>query len=192
MNTKTMIARMDEILIPLGFHREKATWIRSAGSFSDVLDVQVSKAGDSMTINAGMLDAEVYETCWGNPPPSVIEVSHCTVHARVGQLIDGKDLWWPAKGERTPEDVAESLRAHVLPFLGRMHSHVEMERFLTDAEVTKQTYPLPIIHLAVLRYRCGDKLGACGVLAELRRRVLGAWRTRATEVENRLRCASLG
>jgi hypothetical protein len=192
MSTKTVIARMDEVLTSLEFHRKKATWTRTSGPFVDVIDIQVSKAGDSMTINAGVLDADVYETCWGARPPSVVEVPSCTVHARVGQLIDLKDLWWPLSGERTPESVVEKLRSHVLPFLEQMHSHAAMERFLTDAEVTKQKYPLPILHLAVLRYRRGDKIGACGVLAELRRGALGAWRNRAAEVEDRLGCETIG
>lgn len=192
MSTKRVIERMDEVLIPLGFHRKKANWKRSSGLFVDVVDIQVSKAGDSMTINAGVLDAEVHEMCWGTQPPSVIEVPSCTVHARVGQLIDLKDLWWPLDRERTPDDLAENLAVHVLPFLERMHSHAEMERFLTDADVTRQKYPLPALHLAVLRYRRGDKIGACEVLAELRRSALGAWRNRAAEVENRLGCEGVG
>lgn len=188
MSMKTVTARMDEVLIPLGFHRKKATWNRSSGSLVHAVDVQIGKAGDMMTINVGVLDADVYEMCWGAQPPAVVEVPFCTVYARVGQLIDLKDRWWPVNGERTPEDVAEDLTAHVLPFLERMRSHAEMERFLTDAEVVRRKYPQPIIHLAVLRHYGGDKLGACEVLAELRRSALGAWKDKAAEVAKRLGC----
>lgn len=36
----------------LGFSRQKATWNRRAGSIVDVIDIQVSEAGDAFTINA--------------------------------------------------------------------------------------------------------------------------------------------
>src|SRR5262245_56135377 len=145
MSTKTVIARMEEVLRPLGFHRTKTsggsplvkTWNRLAGPFVDAVDVQVSKDGDSITINAGVLEPKVYEMCWGMQAPLVIEVPSCTVYARVGQLIDRKDLWWPLNGERTSEAVAENLAVHVLPFLERMHSLAGMEQFLTAAEVRR-------------------------------------------------------
>jgi hypothetical protein len=192
MTARAVIVRMDEVLIPLGFQRKKVTWNRALGSVVDAVDVQVSKAGDSLTINAGVLESEVYRTCWGTQPPPDIEVPSCTVYVRIGQLVDLKDLWWPLNAERTPEDVTEKLKAYVLPFLERMNSHAEMERFLDAAGVARQKYPLPIIQLAILRHRRGDKSGACTLLAELRRSALGAWRNRTADVEERLRCESVG
>jgi hypothetical protein len=189
MSTKAVIARMDEFLKPLGFARHKAIWNRQADSFVDVIDIQTSKAGDTMTINAGVLHPEVHRKCWAAEPPAVIEEPLCTVRVRVGQLLDGKDLWWRIDDVRTLGDVAEKVTAHVLPFLERMHSFEAMEHFLTIAQVTKQKYPPPVIYLAVLKSERGDRIGACALLTEFGKKTVGAWRTRIAEVAGRLGCS---
>jgi hypothetical protein len=189
MSTKPVIAHLDELLKPLGFARHKATWNRRSGSFVDVIDVQTSKAGDTMTINAGVLHPEVHKKCWATELPVVIEEPSCTVRVRVGQLLDGKDLWWRLGDAGILDDVAAKATANVLPFLERMHSPGAMEQFLTDAKVTKQKYPLPVICLAILKSERGDRTGACVLLTELGEKSVGAWRTRIGEVAGRLRCS---
>ena len=189
MSTKAVIARMDELLKPLGFTRRKATWNRRSNSFVDVIDVQTSKAGDTMTINAGVLHPEVHRKCWTTELPAVIEEPECIVRARIGQLLEGKDLWWRVGDARILDDVAKKVAAHVLPFLERMHSLAAMEQFLTNAKVTKQKYPLPIICLAILKSEQGDRTGACALLTELGEKSVGAWRTRIGEVAERLGCS---
>jgi hypothetical protein len=189
MSTKAVVTRMDELLGQLGFTREKATWNRKSGSFVDVIDVQTSKAGDTITINAGVLHPDVHKKSWGTESPAVVEEPSCTVRVRVGQLLDGKDLWWRLNDNGIVDDVAEKLTAHVLPFLERMHSFDAMEQFLTSAQVMKQKYPLPIIHLAILKSEQGDRTGACGLLTELGKKTVGAWRTRIDEVAKRLGCS---
>lgn len=189
MSTKVVIARMDELLKPLGFTRHKATWNRRSNSFIDVIDVQTSKAGDTMTINAGVLHPEVHRKCWATELPAVIEEPSCTVRVRVGQLLDGKDLWWRLSDAGILDDIAEKVAAYVLPFLERMHSLEAMEQFLTNAKVTKQKYPLPIICLAILKGEQGNRTGACALLTELGEKSVGAWRTRIREVAGRLGCS---
>jgi len=189
MNTRPVIARMDELLEPLGFARHKATWNRQSDSFVDVIDVQTSKAGNTMTINAGVLYPEVYKKCWAIEPPAVIEEPSCTVRVRVGELVEGKDLWWCLNVEGIVDDVAEKVTAYVLPFLERMHSLEAMEQFLTTAQVTKRKYPLPVIYLAILKSERGDSTGACVLLTELGKKTVGAWRTRISEVAERLGCS---
>ena len=94
MSTKTVVMRLDELLTPLGFEWQKRTWNRRSGSLIDVIDVQVSKAGDAMTVNAGVMDPVVRLKCWGTDPPGFVEEPQCTVRVRVGQLIGTKDVWW--------------------------------------------------------------------------------------------------
>jgi hypothetical protein len=188
MTTKSIVTRLDELLRPLGFTRHKALWNRKASSFVDVIDVQTSKAGDTITINAGVLQPEVHIKCWGTEPPAVIEVPSCTVRVRVGQLLDNKDLWWRLNDDGFVDDVTNKITAHVLPFLERMHSFDSMEEFLTRAQVTRQKYPLPIIYLALLKNQQGDRTAACELLSELRRKTVGAWQSRISEVARRLGC----
>ena len=82
MNQKTVIAKLDALLIPLGFARQKFTWNRRSASVVDVVDVQLSKAGDAVTVNAGVLDPEVHVALWGSKPPETVEQPTCTVCAR--------------------------------------------------------------------------------------------------------------
>ena len=180
---------MDEILKPLGFTRHKTTWNRKADSFVDVIDVQTSKAGGTITINAGVFHPDVHRKCWATEPMAVVEEPSCVVRARVGQLLHGKDLWWRLDDANALDDVVEKLNQYVLPFLDRMHSFETMEQFLTGAQVTKQKYPLPIIYLAILKSERGDRTGACALLTELSGKSLGAWRTRIGEVARRLGCS---
>lgn len=189
MSAKLVIARMDEILRPLGFTRRKTTWNRRIDSFVDVVDAQTSKAGDKMTINAGVLLPEVHWKYWATELPAIVEEPECIVRARVGQLLDGKDLWWRLNDPGILDDVVEKLTVHVLPFVKRMHSLRAMEESLTNAQVMKQRYPPPVIYLAIIKSEQGDRVGACALLTELSKKSVGAWRTRIGEVAGRLGCS---
>lgn len=189
MSTKPVVARMESVLKPLGFRRHKATWNRRFDSFVDVIDVQTSKSGDSITVNAGVLHADVHRRCWATDLPAVIEEPSCTVRIRIGQLVEGKDLWWPLSDRGTVSDVVDTVTACVLPFLERLHSLEAMEQFLTTAQVTKSRYPPPIIYLAILKSLQGNGEDACGLLAELARNSVDPWKARIGEVCKRLACA---
>jgi len=189
MSKKRVIARMDAILLPLGFVRHKATWNRSSGLFVDVIDVQISSSIDSMTINAGVLHLDVYKLAWGTEPPAVIEEPDCIVRARVGQLIDNKDLWWQLDDSQIVDDVAEKVTALVLPFLEPMHSFDAMQQFVKSSLPKKQRYPLPIIYLAILMSEQGDRAGACRLLTDFGKKTVEGWRTRIGEVAERLGCS---
>ena len=94
MSTKNIKSRLDERLKPIGFVRHKDVWNRKLGTFIDVIDIQTSKAGDTITINCGVLNSEVSKLFFGAPLASTsVDEPSCTVRARVGQLIDDKDLW---------------------------------------------------------------------------------------------------
>ena len=189
MSTKAVVTRMDELLRPLGFTRQKATWNRKSDSFVDVIDVQTSKAGESITINAGVLHPEVHMKCWGTEPPGIVQEPECTVRVRVGQLLDGKDLWWRLNDQRILDEIAQKLTARVLPFLHRMHSVDAMEEFLTSAQVMNKKYPPPIIYLAILKSEKADRIVACGLLSELSKKTVGKWSVKISEVAERLGCS---
>jgi len=154
MSTKNIKARLDELLKPIGFVRHKDVWNRKFGTFIDVIDIQTSKAGDTITINSGVLNSEVSKLFSGAPLGSTnVDEPSCTVRARVGQLIDDKDLWWSLSDSAIEKDVVEKVVTYVLPFLERMHSIEAMEQFLIDANVVKKNYPPPIIYLALLKMK---------------------------------------
>lgn len=189
MNEKTVIVKLDALLNPLGFTRQKTTWNRSSAYVVDVIDVEISKAGDTTTVNAGVLDTAAYMKLWGDTPPTFVEGPMCTIRVRVGELIDGKDLWWQLNDSQVGVKVAQSVADCVLPFIKRMRSRQDMVQWLTDTQVVKKRYPLPIINLAILQNFLGKSLEACALLTEVEKKAVGAWRIRAADVAERLGCA---
>jgi hypothetical protein len=181
-------SRLHELLAPLGFEGRKARWNRRSGSYIDVIDVQVSKAGDAVTVNAGVMDPDVYERCWGHDPPSFVDEPFCTVRARIGQLVDGRDRWYPIADAATPDILVAEVSENVVPFIERMHSREAMVEYLSASDVVRQKDPPSMIYLAILTHDAGDKASGCSLLAELQTAALGAWRTRAGEVSARLGC----
>lgn len=189
MSDKAAIQKLDALLKPLGFARRKATWNRNSHYLIEVVDVQASKAGDTVTVNAGVLDTRVYVKLWGEDPPGFIEEPQCTVRTRVGDLLDGKDLWWEPRNPQAIEEIVHVVDDTVLPFLERMGTLEAMERWLVDNDVVKQRYPLPIVNLAILQIVLGKVSEGCGLLLKLKKRPIGAWRKRVEEIAQRINCA---
>jgi hypothetical protein len=187
MSVKPVIQRLDALLKPLGFTREKDTWNRRENEYVDVVDVQISKAGDSITVNAGVLDTRVHDLLWNQSTPFLNEPA-CTIGLRIGELMGGKDRWWDLGEEAASEAVVASVESHVLPFLTSMHSREAMEQWLHDAGVTGRRHPPPILALAILMHLSGKSAEACALLSDLRDRTSAAWRERTSEVAARLGC----
>ncbi len=184
---KVILKDLDERLLPLGFRRQGDTWNRRSGPLVDVIDVQVSKAGDTVTANAGVLDLEIHRQCWGEDPPRFVQEPLCTVRARVGQLMSGSDVWWPVGSA----EVERAVTTCAVPFLERMHAPEQMEAFLRSSTAIKarHPHPPPVIYLALLMNKRGDRTGACTVLGELQEMALGAWRAKVHAVAVRLGCS---
>lgn len=188
MSRNRTITQLDSLLKPLGFVRQQTTWNRRADTLVDVVDVQVSKAGDAMTVNAGVLDSDVRRILWGTEPSDFVDQPSCTICTRIGELIDGKEVWWQLGNRETADEVVEKVAAHVLPFLARMHAREAMEQWLVHTQVAKKRYPPPIISLAILKSFLGKGAEACALLADLEEKSTGPWRTRTAEVAARLGC----
>lgn len=188
MNTDALLTHLDSLLRPLGFERRGATWNRSGKSVVEVVNVQVSKAGDAATVNAGVLDPEIHAMVWADTSQQFVDEPSCTVRARIGELIDGRDVWWELSDDATAANIQSKVKAHVLPFLERMCTREAMARWLTDSGVTRRKYPPPIISLAIMMKSLGDAAGACTLLSELRKKTVAGWRVRIDEVAERLGC----
>lgn len=188
MSTTSIIARLDRELAPKGFKRRKATWNREHGLLVDVVDIQTSKSGDAVTLNAGVLSRPIYSTCWGTEADGFIKEPFCTVRARIGQLLDNRDRWWPAAEVRTEDKLAECVRSHILPFIDRMQSFEGMRDWLASTGTPSAKSPLPSICFAVLQSQMGDRDAACKTLSMIETKALGAWKARAREVAARVGC----
>lgn len=191
MSTASIIARLDRELAPRGFSRKKFTWNREHDLLVDVIDIQVSKSGETVTLNAGVLSRPSYFACWGRESKAFVEEPSCTVRARVGQLLDNKDRWWDVGSESAPDEMVECLVARLLPFLDQMQSPNAMRDWLASAGLPSPKWPVPSIYFAVLQAQLGDIQGACITLTELENKALGAWKAGAKEVAVRIGCASV-
>ena len=188
MSTALIIARLDRELAPRGFSRKKTTWNREHDSLVDVIDIQVSKSGDTATMNAGVLSRPIYFACWGREAKPFVEEPSCTARARVGQLLDNKDRWWDVGSETAADEMVECLGAHILPFVDRMQSFKAMRDWLASTGLPSPRWPVPSIYFAVLQSQLGDMEGACKTLTALEGKALGAWKAGAKEVAVRIGC----
>lgn len=187
MNTRPLVTLLDATLVPSGFIRQGHTWNRRIDPYVDVIDVQQNKAGDAVTLNCGVLHFDVHRDCWGNDAKEFVEEPACTVRARIGDLIGGRDLWWRIEEAAIPVDIiAAIVRTAALPFLERMHSETEMESLLSRSQVEKKKYPPPIIYLAALKCRRGDKESASAMLAVLHDQTTAVWKKKVVEAAARL------
>jgi uncharacterized protein DUF4304 len=188
MTSKTLVKHLDSLLVPLGFVRRKAVWNRKVGLLTYAFDIQVSKAGDAITINIGVLDTYVHKTLWDSDPPDIVEPPACTVSIRIGELIDGKDKWWPIDDEKYIQEIPKTVSELVIQFLERMHTLEEMETWLANSKSGISKFPAYRIGLAIIKYRLGKTVEACDLLADLQKHSIGGWRTRASEIAGCLGC----
>jgi len=152
-----------------------------------VIDLQVTKYRDAIIVNAGVLDIAVHNILWDFETPEFVEQPECTVGARVGQLINGRDQWWPLTDSNAAEDVARKVVAYVLPFLEHMQTREAMLQWLEREAMTRR-FPLSIITAAILASLLGETSKGCETLANLQNRSVGDWSARAVEVAKRLKC----
>ena len=179
---------LDALLRPLGFVKRQATWNRRRTTFIEVIDVERSKFGDLVTVNAGVLNVKVHEAFAGTVVPSFVREPICHVRTRIGRLLTGTDKWWPVDDPMTATEITSLVKSRVLPFLDSMRSMQDMEHFLVRQRVTTKRYPPPVIYLALLVNELGDQPRACGLLEDLRLRTGGAWRARIEQVQQRIGC----
>ena len=180
VTSKRLVAPIDGVLKEHGFVRKKMTLNRRSESLVDVVDLQVSKAGDAVTLNAGVVDREARRLLWGPETDQFLQVPECTVRSRPGELIDGRDVWWALDDEEAAEKIARTRVHRVLPFLERMHDPLAMEAQL--APHGAKHYPPPIIYLAILKQRRGETAEAESLLRVLHDRTTGPWRERVGTV----------
>jgi hypothetical protein len=185
---KAITSSVHDILGPLGFVRHKWIWNHTRESHIEVVELEASKARDGVTISAGVIDTDVYVTCWGDAPPAVADSASCTVAVRVGDLMENRDVWWNVADEDVGASLSAAVRTHVLPFLERVRSRNNMEEWLLTRDVVRRRYPPPIIALAILQSERGELAGACAMLRKLTNSTSEAWRTRVTRVLEKIGC----
>ena len=191
MSKQEIVAAIDEIVCPLGFKRVRAVWNRENGNFIEAFDVQLSKSGDMLTVNAGVLSKSTFEIVWRENCHAQVGTPDCTVRARVGALINRFDRWWDVDDTLAPREISLSVESIILPFLLRVGTCSGMLDFLSQNGAPHHRQPLESLYYAVLMYESGDKAACCEVLSRLREKVLGNWKERFRETAARLKCGQV-
>lgn len=179
MKTLTALLReLDETLLPAGFQRRKHTWNRQARSLIDVVDVQLSKGLDGVWVNVGVFDPAVYARAWLREPPTFAQEPACTVRTRLGDLMVTHDGFWLLDDPAAGAAMATAVQAFALPYLERLHGPQALERTLESSPQATQSYPPPIIYLALLKQQRGEATEARRLLLDLRSRTNDSWSER--------------
>lgn len=164
-------------------------WNRQFEWFTDVVDLQFSKSGDRVTVNAGVTHSALYARCWGKALSARVEIPQCIAKVRSGELLHDDDTWWPTESMSAMEGIPNVITTKVIPFLDSMHSMQALETFLREKNVIRQRYPPSIIYLAILMCDRGERDGACSILGDLERTSVGGWKARIRDVSKSLHCS---
>lgn len=187
MTKKHIVSGLNKLLEPLGFAKKGAAWNRVVGPYTDVVDLQVSKSQDRVTLNIGVIEKSVYFDCWDRVVDDFINEPNCIVRTRI-LTEDNKEKWWQIADADTVEDMVASVKNFVLPFFDKHHSLDSMREFLIQTNVVDKTYPPPVIYLAIILHRLGKSDEACLRLGALKKKTVGAWLSRVEEIAEKLKC----
>jgi hypothetical protein len=186
METNDVIEKVNRLLLkPLGFVRKGALFNRRRGNIVDVVDFPVNKAGDAVTLEAGVQHDELYAALWEAPPPRFCNEAACIVHARIDALVEGHEAWWPLADPDAPARAVSAMEGPVLRFLQGHHDLAAIDRFLANAIATDRA-PRSLRYLAIVRHRRGDAAAASALLTEVESRADGDWSQRAATLAARL------
>ena len=184
--TNDVIEKVNRLLLkPLGFVRKGALFNRRRGNIVDVVDFPMNKAGDAVTLEAGVQHDELYEALWEAPPPRFCNEAACIVHARIDALAEDQPAWWPLADPESPARAVSAMEGPVLRFLQGHHDLATIDRFLAQS-IEDERSPRSMLYLAIVRHRRGDAATANALLAEVARDANGDWSQRATTLAARL------
>ena len=127
-----------------GFRKHGQVYVSERGDVLWIVDVQKSRWNDGteaqFTINGGVYVPGVVSAYSRRPEPSIPKLVDCCLSVRIGMLDDSKlDKWWKVTASDAPEDavdeqisteIRDRVGNHLLPFLQRFESSVEVAEFL--------------------------------------------------------------
>lgn len=185
MTKKELTSKIDDLLKKFEFYKKGSLWNRDSTEFVDVIDLQISKSKDMFTINAGVACKFVLQTCWGVDGSITVDEASCTVRARLGDLIHGRDLWWSLADIGEADEVLNAIEDAATPYLQFNHSIDNMIETLENDPASRR-YPPGIIYLALLYYRNGEHKQCSDMFKSMN--LSDAWAYKAAEILDRLDC----
>ena len=156
---------LDHVLSPLGFKRNGDDWVRVRGDMWQCVNRQSSWLG-GVTVNFLMKDLEtekLFLEIFG--PEGAIQMPPTS--QRIGALIDGYDRWWKSDEPDGPNELAQAVLKHGLPWFDRVRTPEQQAEnwFGRATALTDRGYHgRSLVALALTLYRMGEKEEACEVL----------------------------
>lgn len=165
-------------------------WNRICGEFVDVVDAQVSKSRDRLTVNLGVYSREIYIDAWPNEQIEFINIVNCIVSVKIGYFSDNIDVWWDIASDSGSSEIAHLLEKFSGDFFRSLHCLRGIELSLEQSGARRSSYPLPAIYLAITIMKQGGIDSGCQLLRGLNSGNLSAWQPRIEHVLRKY-CAEL-
>jgi hypothetical protein len=170
LSRKTYTGALDQLLTPLGFERQdKRSWVRHVGDMEERVDLEKGWVDGAMTASVKCVDMVGLEIMRQAVPggPGVIY----PIDRRIGHFVGPFDKWWK-NDPNGPEEIAEIVRVHGLPFLESFRTIEARADHFGRAFVEGQRNPhIPSrAWLAVTLHRMGKGDEACRALEIPKRR----------------------
>lgn len=163
----TYVKAISEALGPMGFalsvcrSRDKE-WIRIRDGFEDRIDLQVSSIGGT-TCNVFTRDLTTLDILRRAAPPKY-PGWHYAEYTRLGELVDGNDLWW-RDDPAGPIKVVDLIKSHGLPYFESLRTlEDQAEKFGIDGGKPWRHVPT-LLQLAVTLWRMERGNEVCELLA---------------------------
>ena len=147
--------KIDTLIVKYQFKGNGMLWNRGYAAFVDVVDLQFNKSKDMFTVNVGVADKFVISACWGLSGLGMVDEPSCTIRARLGELLYGRDVWWSVLDSGGVEEVLRGIEDIAIPFLELNHHIDNMIQFLENDPASRR-YPPGVIYLALLYFRKGE------------------------------------
>ena len=179
MTKKRLTAKIDAVLEKYQFYGNGLLWNRDYSDYVDVIDLQISKFRDMFTINVGVADKFVIHACWGLNGAEMVGDPSCTVRARLGELLYGRDVWWSLSDSEAIEEVLSAIQDVAMPFLQINHNIDHMIQSL-EKDLAIRRYLPEAIYLALLYYRKGERDRCREMFKSLK--LNDAWSKKASDI----------
>lgn len=179
MTKKRLTSKIGDVLEKCQFRGNGPLWNRDYIDFVDVIDLQISKSKDMFTINVGVADKFVTNACWGLSSAELVDEPLCTVRARLGELLYGRDVWWSLSDSEGVEEVLRGIQDVAMPFLDLNHNIDHMIQSL-EKDLAIRRYLPEAIYLALLYYRKGERDRCREIFKSLK--LTGAWSKKASDI----------
>lgn len=147
---------LDNLLLPLGFERQKNMWTRISGDIRERLNLQKSWVDGSVTVNLWADSVEtlrIIETI-----PCKHELGFFTFGQRISGLVEefnGLDRWWKNNPDG-PREVAGLVEKHALSWFSKVITPDDQARYwYSRGKISTWGQP-NLAALVVTLYRLGE------------------------------------